>query len=65
MSEPPETVVWHDGRDVYVYPGGDSFYVDEIEAIRAGVEERRKQPLKADNLDELRAKLEALRDWSC
>lgn len=59
--EPPTIVRWHDGRDVYVYPNGDRFYVDEIRAMLAGAEERRKQPLKVDDLDELRARIERLR----
>ncbi|GAA2860265.1 hypothetical protein [Nonomuraea rubra] len=49
----PEIVRWHDGRDVYVYPNGDRFYVDEIEAMRAGAEERRNQPLKVDSIEDI------------
>lgn len=60
-GEPPTIVTWHDGRDVYVYPGGDRFYVDDIEAMRAGAEERRKQPARPDDLDELQARLDQLR----
>lgn len=59
--EPPTIVTWHNGRDVYVYPNGDRFYVDEIRAMLAGAEERLKQRLKVDNLDELKARLEHLR----
>ena len=59
--EPPTIVKWHDGRDVYVYPDGDRFYVDEVRAMLAGAEERLKQPLKVDDLDELRARLERLK----
>lgn len=59
--EPPTIVTWHDGRDVYVYANGDRFYVDEIQALQVGAEERRKQPLKVDDLDELQARLDRLR----
>ncbi|MFI6496927.1 hypothetical protein [Nonomuraea typhae] len=59
--EEPTVVRWHDGRDVYVYANGDRFYVDEIQAMREGAEERLKQPLKVDDLDELRARLESYR----
>lgn len=59
--EPPTIVRWHDGRDVYVYPNGDRFYVDEVRAMLAGAEERLKQPLKVDDLDELRARIDRLR----
>ena len=59
--EPPTIVRWHNGRDVYVYPNGDRFYVDEVRAMLAGAEERLKQPLQTDNLDELREKLERLK----
>jgi hypothetical protein len=59
--EPPTVVTWHDGRDVYVYPNGDRFYVDEVRAMLAGAEERRKQPLKVDDLEELRARLDRLK----
>lgn len=59
--EPPTIVRWHNGRDVYVYPNGDRFYVDEMRAMLAGAEERLKQPLKADNLDEMRAEIERLK----
>lgn len=55
--EPPTIVRWHDGRDVYVYPDGDRFYVDDIRAMLAGAEERRKQPLKPDSIEELGAML--------
>lgn len=59
--EPPAIVRWHDGRDVYVYPNGDRFYVDEVRAMLAGAEERRKQPLKVDDLDELQARMSKLK----
>lgn len=39
----------------------DGLYVDEVAALLAGREERLKQPLQTDNLDELRAKLERLK----
>jgi hypothetical protein len=51
--EPPTVVRWHDGRDVYVYPGGDRFYVDEVRAMLAGAEDRRKQPLKVDSIEDV------------
>ncbi|MFD9950790.1 hypothetical protein ACFWYW_58510, partial [Nonomuraea sp. NPDC059023] len=54
-------VIWHDGRKVRIYPNGDRFYEDELQAMFAGAEERLKQPLKVDDLDELRARVERLR----
>lgn len=51
----------NDGREIYVYPSGDRFYADEIRAMLAGAEGRRGQPLKVDDLDELRARLASRR----
>ncbi|TYB69760.1 hypothetical protein FXF51_06240 [Nonomuraea sp. PA05] len=59
--QPPTVVRWHDGRDVYVYPDGVRLYVDEVQAMLAGAEERRMQQLTVDDLDEVRAKIEELR----
>jgi hypothetical protein len=39
----------------------DGLYADEVAAVLAGAEDRRKQLLKPDNLDELRAKLARLK----
>lgn len=60
-ADQPTIVPWHDGRDVYVYPNGDRFYVDEVEALRQGAEERRRLPLKVDDLDALKARVERLK----
>ncbi|WP_433520159.1 hypothetical protein ACQP2T_63510 (plasmid) [Nonomuraea sp. CA-143628] len=61
METERTTVTDANGREIYVYPNGDRFYADEVHAMLAGAEERRKQPLKVDDLDELRAKLERLK----
>jgi hypothetical protein len=62
-ADPPEreTVIGQDGREIYVYPNGDRFYADEVRAMTAGAEERHKQPLEPDDLDELRARIDRLR----
>ncbi|MFI6296881.1 hypothetical protein ACIBEJ_35190 [Nonomuraea sp. NPDC050790] len=59
--EQPTVVRWHDGRDVYLYPDGGRLYVDEVKAMLAGAEERRKQPLKVDDLDALQARIDKLK----
>lgn len=59
--EKPTIVRWHDGRDVYLYPDGGRLYVDEVRAMLDGAAERRKQPLKVDNLDELQARIDQLK----
>jgi hypothetical protein len=55
-------VVGPDGRKMYTHPdwGEGGLYVDEVHAMTAGAEERRKQPLKPDNLDEIAARLRTL-----
>jgi hypothetical protein len=60
--EPPSIVTGQDGREIYVMPDGSGLYVDEVrEKLVTGWEERLKQPLQTDNLDELREKLERLK----
>ncbi|MEV1173058.1 hypothetical protein [Nonomuraea sp. NPDC049784] len=55
-------VIGPDGREMYTHPdwGEGGLYVDEVRAMTAGAEERRKQPRKPDDLDELAARLRAL-----
>lgn len=52
-----EIATWRDGRDVYLFDDGTALYVDEVrEKLLAGAEERRRRPLRVDDLGELQAR---------
>jgi hypothetical protein len=61
MEAERTTIIGNDGREIFVYPNGDRFYANEVRAMLAGAEERLKQPLKVDDLDELQARIDRLR----